>query len=105
GSLEEGYPGDVAATFAHGIFDDAPVVMTELANLPNWLDFTLTVNGQRFRLDQGKTLYFRRDVDLHRGILRREVRWQAPDGAILDLTFERFASYARPHLGAMRILV
>ena len=103
GTLEEGYAGDIPITFAHGVFDDAPIVVTELANLPNWLDFSLAVDGQRFRLDQGQTLYFRRDMDLRRGILRREVRWQASSGAILDLTFERFASYAREHLGALRV--
>lgn len=105
GSLEEGYPGDHALTLAHGIFDDVPIVFTELANLPNWLDLSLTVDGHPFRLDQAQCLHSERWLDLHQGILRRAVRWQAPSGALLDLTFERFASYAHEHVGALRVLV
>ena len=105
GSLEEGYPGEHALTLAHGIFDDVPIVFTELANLPNWLDLSLTVDGHLFRLDQGKCLHSERWLDLRRGTLCREVRWQAPSGALLDLTFERFASYEQEHIGALRVLV
>lgn len=105
GSLEEGYPDDHPLTLAHGVFDDMPISVTELANLPGWLDLTLSVDGERFRLDRGQVLDFRRHVDLRRGILRRDVRWQAPSGAVLDLTFERFASYTQEHLGAMRLLI
>lgn len=103
GSLEEGYPGDHALTLAHGVFDDAPIVFTELANLPNWLDLAITVDGQPFRLDQGRCLRFSRGLDLRHGILHRVVRWQAPDGTVLDLAFERFASYTYQHIGALRL--
>jgi trehalose/maltose hydrolase-like predicted phosphorylase len=34
GAFEEGYPGDSRATFLHGVFDQAPIVFTELANAP-----------------------------------------------------------------------
>lgn len=105
GSFEEGYPDDHPLTLAHGIFDDMPVSFTELASLPNWLDFSLRVDGERFRLDQGQVLNFRQVLDLRQGILRREVRWHSPHGAVLDLTFERFASYAHEHLGALRVSI
>jgi kojibiose phosphorylase len=105
GSFEEGYPGQSALTFAHGIFDDVPISFTELANLPNWLDLRLTVDGHTFRLDQGELLHFQRQLDLYTGILQRHVLWQAPNGAVLDLFFERFASYAKEHVGAIRLLV
>ncbi len=105
GAFEEGYPGDKAITFAHGVFDDMPVSFTELVNMPDWLDTTIWVDGASFRLDQGQVLHFFRQMDLRQGILRRDVRWQAPSGAIVDLTFERFASYAAEHVGALRLLV
>ena len=41
---------------------------------------------------------------MHQGILRREVRWQSPGGAILDLSFERFVSYADEHMAGLRVL-
>ena len=105
GTLEEGYPGETSLTFAHGLFDDMPIAFTELANLPNWLELSLTVDGQLFRLDQGELLYFQRQLQLQNGLLQRVVRWQAPHGVILDLTFERFISYAEEHLGGVRLLV
>ena len=105
GSLEEGYPGESSLTLAHGIFDDMPISRTELANLPNWLDLGITVNDHTFRLDQGQCLHLSRWLDLRQGILHREVRWQAPNGTVLDITFERFISYSHEHVGAMRILI
>ncbi|NLA80162.1 MAG: glycoside hydrolase family 65 protein, partial [Chloroflexi bacterium] len=38
GSFEEYYPGQQASTFVHGVFDDIPIVFTELANFPNWAE-------------------------------------------------------------------
>lgn len=104
GAFEEGYPDDMPITFAHGVFDDLPTLFTELANLPNWLDCVIHVDGHPLRLDKGTVLHFARQMDLRQAILRREVRWQAPGGAIVDLTFERFASYTEEHLGALRVL-
>ncbi len=105
GSFEEGYPGEVATTFAHGLYDKTPVVFTALVNLPGWFDLSLQVNGRRFRLDQGTVLHFQRRLDLRQGVLQRQVRWQSPDGVVLDLLLERFLSYAQPHVGAWRLLV
>ena len=105
GSLEEGYPGDHPLTLAHGVFDDMPVSFTELVNLPNWLDLELWVDERPFRLDHGQILYFRRYLNLYQGILRREVRWQSPDGVVVDLSFERFASYPAEQVAGLRVLV
>ena len=37
GSLEEGYLVESRATFGHGLFDDVPIAVTELANATDWL--------------------------------------------------------------------
>jgi len=104
GSFEEGYPNDSATTFAHGVFDNMPVSITALANMPNWLDTRIAVDGHAFRLNQGEILHFQRTLDLRQGILRREIRWQSPDGKVVDLYFERFISYTKDHVGAIRLL-
>ena len=44
GAFEECYPGDRRATFIHGVFDDAPIVFTELANAPDYLPITIYLN-------------------------------------------------------------
>lgn len=104
GSFEEGYPGQQAASFVHRVWDYVPLHVTELANLPYWLGVDIWVNGQRFRLDQGNVLSYRRQLNLRNGVLSRRVRWQpASQGPVVELVFERFASLAEQHLAAMRV--
>jgi beta-phosphoglucomutase len=105
GAFEEGYPEQEAATLVHGVFDDIPIVYTELANAPDWLNLEIWVNGARFRLDQGRLLSYHRSLDLSNGALKREVRWQSPRGETMEVEFERFASLADEHLLAIRCQV
>ncbi|MEA5604318.1 beta-phosphoglucomutase [Nostoc sp. UHCC 0252] len=102
GSFEEGYPHALPATFINGVYDDVPVVYTELVNCPDWLPLTIIVNGDRFRLDQGEILSYDRQLDLRQGLLIRALRWRSPSGNIIDISFERFASLADPHILALR---
>ncbi len=105
GTFEEGYPGDWPFTLVHGVFDDVPIVNTELVNAPNWLHLHLLVGGERFRMDRGEVLGYRRDLDLATGVLSRRVRWRSPGGHTLDLRFERFASLADEHVLGLRVRV
>ncbi|HEX9331442.1 MAG TPA: glycoside hydrolase family 65 protein, partial [Anaerolineales bacterium] len=105
GAFEEGYPGDSRATFVHGVFDDVPLVFTELANAPDWLPLHIYLNDKRFSLDTGTIEHFERHLDLHTGVLTRIVRWRSPSGDLSTLVFERFASLADEHLLCIRCLV
>ena len=105
GAFEEGYPNDHRATFIHGVFDEAPIVFTELANAPDWLPLTIYLNNERFSLDSGTVESFQRTLDLCTGLLTREVRWRSPSGMSATLTFERFASLADEHMLYVRCRV
>ncbi|HET7087851.1 MAG TPA: glycoside hydrolase family 65 protein [Anaerolineae bacterium] len=105
GAFEEGYPGDRRATFIHGVFDEAPIVLTELANAPDWLPLTVLLNGERFSLTGGTAQAFEQTLDLRTGVLTRTVRWRSPSGRVATLTFERFASLADPHTLFLRCRV
>lgn len=102
GSFEEGYPGACPATLINGVYDDAPIVATELANCPDWLPLGITVNGEKFRLDRGTVLSYQRSLHLDRGLLSRELRWRSPAGQTVELRFERFVSLADQHVLALR---
>ncbi|MBD2690894.1 beta-phosphoglucomutase [Anabaena catenula] len=102
GSFEEGYPRALSATFIHGVYDDVPVVYTELANCPDWLPLVVIIDGERFRLDQGEILAYNRQLDLRQGVLSRSVRWRSPKGKTIDIDFERFASLADHHVLGQR---
>ncbi len=102
GVLEEGYPGERRTTFLHGVFDDIPIVLTELANAPDWLELHIRLAGETFRLDQGELLAFERVLDLRSGLLSRSLRWRSPQGRTTRLAFERFCSLADPHSCILR---
>ena len=106
GSFEEGYPGDQPAAFVHRVWDYVPLHYEELANIPRWWGVDLWINGQRFRLDRGRILAYRRQLDLRRGILTRRVVWQpGEDGPIVELQFERFVSLADPHQAGLHLQI
>jgi len=105
GSFEEGHPGAVPGTFICGVYDDVPVFYTELVNCPDWLPLVLIVDGDRFQLDQGEVLAYKRQMDLRYGILSREVQWRSPGGKTINLTFERFASLADEHVLGLRVQI
>jgi trehalose/maltose hydrolase-like predicted phosphorylase len=102
GSFEEGYTRALPATLIHNVYDDVPIVYTELANCPDWLPLVVIVDGDRFRLDQGEILRYKRQLHLHRGVLSRFIRWRSPNGLTIDLEFERFASLADEHVLVLR---
>ncbi|GAP93879.1 glycoside hydrolase family 65 protein [Leptolyngbya sp. NIES-2104] len=102
GSFEEGFPGDQSATLIHGIFDDAPIVSTELVNCPNWLPLIIQLDDEAFRLDHGEILKYDRILNLKLGLLTRSIRWRSPNGHTLEFRFERFCSFADQHLMAIR---
>ncbi|QIR37745.1 beta-phosphoglucomutase [Tolypothrix sp. PCC 7910] len=102
GSFEEGYMRALPATFIHGVYDEVPVVYTELVNCPDWLPLAVTINGDRFRMDQGEILQYERQLDVRRGVISRSVRWRSPTGSTVDLHFERFASMADEHILGQR---
>jgi kojibiose phosphorylase len=105
GAFEEGYPGSLPSTLIHGVFDDFPIVHTELANSPDWLPFVLLVNGQRFGMDRGEVLDYERILDLRCGLLTRKVRWRSPAWHTVDIQIDRLASLADPHVLAIRYQV
>src|SRR4030095_6551304 len=63
GAFEEGFLGDLPATLVHGVFDDAPIVETELANAPNWLPLIPIIGEERLQLDAGQLLHYERVLD------------------------------------------
>lgn len=105
GAFEEKYPGEMRATFLHGVFDDVPVVFTELANTPDWLEMEILLDGERFSLSTGKLLAYNRVLDLGSATLTRDLRWQSPSGKVTHLVFERFASLANQHICAVRATI
>ena len=105
GTFEEYFPHENRSTFIHGVFDDVPVVFTELANTPDWTEMEIFLAEERFSLFEGKLLAFTRSLDLRTAVLRRDVRWESPKGRISHLVFERFANLSNIHLAALKVQI
>lgn len=115
-TFEEGYEGDIPSTLVHGIYDHATgMLVPELANFPNWLDFRLKIDGTPFKMitkskdfdkpPQGLVLGFQRTLHMNKGLLRREVLFRAASGNIVRVIFERFASLHDVHVLAQRVSI
>jgi trehalose/maltose hydrolase-like predicted phosphorylase len=94
GSTEEGMPGELRATWMHGVFDAAVGVHEELAAVPDPLPLEVRLGGEPFSTDTGTVLATVVELDLRTATLRRRVRWRSPGGREATLLFERFASLA-----------
>jgi len=106
GSLEEGFEGNRPATLVHGLWDDMPIVFTELANAPDWTRLRILVDGQLFGVASGEVVDYARHLDMRTGVLHRMVRWQpVEDGPEVFLYFERIPSMADPHVQVTRVRV
>ena len=105
GTLEEGYPEDLPATLIAGLYDDAPLVYTELVPAPDWTACQITVAGEPFSLTRGEILFHERILNLRDGVLHRRVRWRSPNGHTIELISERWASMVNPHLCVLRLLI
>lgn len=76
----------------------------DLVNLPNWLPLTLRIdNGEWFRLDAVELLSYRQELDLRRGVLRRNVRFRDPQGRVTGWQERRLVSMANPHLAGLTV--
>lgn len=105
-TFEEGFPADWPATLIHGMWDDIPLIFTELANTPDWTALEIFIDGQRFNLASGVFTDYARTLDLRTGVLARRLRWQAAEDAPrVDLYFERFPSLADEHVMVARLRV
>lgn len=105
GSLEERFPDDQPSTLIHGLWDDAPIVYTELANAFDWTAFDLWIDGEALRMDRGAVAAYSRRLDLHNGELRRHFYWTTPTGATVQISFRRVANVADPHGVGVRLEV
>jgi len=105
GSFEEGYPGEVATTFVHGVFNDVPTYHTELVNFPNIFSMRILMEDEVFDLSTGKIFNYFRKLELQNGLLTREITWQSPGGREATFLFERFMNMDDIHHAALRFSI
>ena len=76
----------------------------DLVNLPNWLALQFRIAGQGwFSLDGVKILSYRQELDLRRGMLLRDIRFEDAGGRVSSLREQRLVSMHNMHLAATQI--
>jgi trehalose/maltose hydrolase-like predicted phosphorylase/beta-phosphoglucomutase-like phosphatase (HAD superfamily) len=99
------YPG----TYVAGLYNrlrtpiaGRTVENEDLVNVPNWLPLSFRVaEGPWFSLRDADVLDHRLELDLRRGTLTRNLRWQDPEGRRTSVVQRRFVSLKDPHLAGL----
>ena len=99
------YPG----TYVAGLYNRLPTEIAgrtieneDLVNLPNWLALSFQVDeGPWFDIRTADVLDHHLELDLRRGVLTRQLRWQEPDGRRTRMVQRRFVSMKDPHLAGL----
>jgi alpha,alpha-trehalose phosphorylase len=117
GTHEEGARGaTLEGTYLNGFYDTEPIQYPESAHglahtnefmlrVPNAKRIEVLLDGERFALDAGRVLAYRRELDLRKGVLERTVEWAAPGGKRLRIASRRIVSFAHRQLAAIEYSV
>ena len=112
-AAEDNGPTQYPGTYIAGCYDRLPSVIEgrtleheDLVNAPNWLPLTFRHPGGRwFRLDEVTVLAYRQELDLRRGVLRRDVRIRDAEGRVTRVDSVRLVHMASPHLAALETTI
>lgn len=117
GFFEEGYSGEsLQGSYFAGIYypDKTkvgwwkigyPEYFAKVLNAVNWISLPILVNGELLDLATGTLHYFKRTLDMHKGLLIREFEWASPKGTHIICRFERFCSMHDREIGAIALEV
>jgi len=104
-ATEETYQEETRGCYIAGLFDKFPGEVTELANIPDWLNIEMKLDGEKFDLKTGKILSYQRQLNIKDGQLIRNIEWESPKGRKTKLSFERFMSLDNIHFTALKVKI
>lgn len=101
------------ATYIAGIYNrlktnisGRTVFNEDMVNCPNWLFLTFRIgDSEWFSPSTSRILFYRQELDMRRGVLRKEVRFQNRMGQKTLVESERFVSMHNQHVGAIRYVI
>ncbi|WP_110933938.1 beta-phosphoglucomutase [Paenibacillus bouchesdurhonensis] len=116
GNFEEGYYGkkgkSVIGNYLNGFYDSEPIVYPEgaygyptrnqsMLNVPNAQLVELRVEGHPFHFHAGKLHRSKRQLNMQKGILEREIEWESPAGHRVMIRIQRMVALQHKHLAAI----
>lgn len=114
GYFDEGYSGNsLTGSYFNGIYERQQLTpsaykgitdSTEfMVNSVNWIYTRIFIDGEMLDLNTCRFTDFKRILDLKNGVLTRSFVWETKNGKKVRLSFERFLSMTRVHIGAQKI--
>lgn len=114
GYFDEGYSGkSLIGSYFNGIYErqmlprSAYKGITDstefMVNSVNWIYTRIFIDDEMLDLNTSKITDFKRILNLKDGVLTRTFVWETNSGKKVKLTFERFLSMTRVHIGVQRI--
>ncbi|PKM55487.1 MAG: glycoside hydrolase family 65 protein [Firmicutes bacterium HGW-Firmicutes-5] len=105
-SHEEDYNGSNRNLFVAGTYNKADASeVSELPNIADLSEFEIQLNGERFDMNTGKVLYYKRYLDLYTGELVKRVIWEDNQKNQYSMAFKRFVSMADRHAVFYKIVI
>ncbi|MBU0879018.1 MAG: glycoside hydrolase family 65 protein [Candidatus Omnitrophica bacterium] len=103
------YPG----TYIAGVYNRLSthiagriVVNEDLVNCPNWTFLTFKIGkGEWFSPSKEKILFYRQELNMHDGVLRRKILFQTKHKQKTLIETERIAHMASAHYGAIKYVI
>ncbi len=103
----EGYLGGVFAHVDEAAAKQVKIVpswpLLTMISLPEVFGCAIELDGETFRMSEGRIVSFLRSLDMRNGLLTRSIEWESPRGRRTRLLFRRFLSAAVPHLAVQQI--
>jgi kojibiose phosphorylase len=92
------HPRSKWGTYVPGITGRHPLLKEELVNLPYFMDLRLSVDGEDLDMDRCVIEGHQRRLALRDAVLHRHFTWKTASGAVLEASYRRFVSRARPRV-------
>jgi len=106
GSLAEQDEASTPATLVAGVFDRrSQPAPEEMPLFPDWLFTRIYVDDERMQMKRKNIVEHRRILDMHKGLLFRELLYEDITDRVTRVLFLHFASLADPHTLALRVTV
>ncbi|MFC1709782.1 glycoside hydrolase family 65 protein [Candidatus Omnitrophota bacterium] len=90
-------------TYISGIYDKIGAQVDELVNLPNPINFRLTIEGQKLGLATMDTMAYSRTLNMKKGLLLRETLYRDVHKRRYEYQSLRFISMHQKNIGVLQV--
>ena len=102
GTLSEMPTDNMAGLYLGGVYDRGEAFASEIVSLPNFLGLKISIDDQKFDIQNSEVLEHYRALDMKQGFLYRSSRLKSTDGKVLVWESWRLVSLVNPLLCAER---